>query len=189
MDESTRRVIMHTPCAAFIGAVGHHAHFTGDDAARTRLVGFCRRIREQGARIYLNEEYPARGGKAFIVNLTQGKPCLVDGNAHMVALVACDPQLTLARLVEIAGRDDIIRLWQDGWEDGSDQDDAYDVYIPVGTDTGRVPEARVDTDWFKQPPSPTKVIPATIPFDSPLLAENDRGRLIGETAAWLRGLL
>ena len=74
------------------------------------------------------------------------------------------------------GAPDLVRLWQDGWEDGSGQDAAYDVYIPIGTDTARIPEAREGTDWFKDPPAPTKIVPATIPFDTPLLSEADRGR-------------
>ena len=79
------------------------------------------------------------------------------------------------------GRDDLVRLWQDGWEDGSGQNAAYDVYIPVGTDTARIPETREGTDWFKDPPAPTKIVPATIPFDTPLLSEADRGRPLIET--------
>lgn len=188
MDHATRQMLMEMPCASFIGAVRHHAHFMQDVVAGERIDRLVRIARFRGLQTFVDWEYLAGGNKAFIVNLTQGKACLVDGNAHMVALIAADPKLTLASLVRQTGRNDLVRLWQDGWEDGSGQDAAYDVYIPVDTGTARIPEARVGTDWFKDPPAPTKIIPATIPFDTPLLSEADRGRPLIETVCAL-GLL
>lgn len=185
MDHATRQMLMEMPCASFIGAVGHHAYFTSNAAAKDRIERLARLARCRGIRGFAAQEYPQGAGKAFIANLTQGKVCLVDGNAHMVALLAVNPQLTLASLAYQVGRDDLVRLWQDGWEDGSGQNAAYDVYIPVGTDTARIPETREGTDWFKDPPAPTKIVPATIPFDTPLLSEADRGRPLIETVRML----
>lgn len=174
--------VWNTPCAEFVGAIRHHRHFVEDEAARVRLVGFCGHIRREGAKAFLDAEYPAGGGKAFIVNEVAGRLNLADGNAHLVALVACDSQVTLARLVELAGRDDFVRVWRDGWEEGSGQEKPYEVYIPMATDGADVPGCYKGTDWFKDPPQPTKIIPATVAFDSPLFAPEDRGRPLGETA-------
>ena len=176
------------PCAQLVGAVRHHRHFVEDEAARLRLAGFCERIRGEGVRAFFDAEYPSGGGKAIIVNEAQGRLNLVDGNAHLVALVACDEHVTLADLVREVGRDDFVRTWRDGWEAGSGQEGAYDVYIPMDADASRIPGCREGTDWFKSPPQPTKIISADIAFDSPLFAPEDRGRPLGETARAL-GLL
>ena len=174
--------VMTMPCTEFVGAVRHHAHFLEDEASRARLRRFRDAIRAEGVRAFLDREYPAGGDKALIVNVTAGRTCLVDGNAHLVALVMCDVGVTLARLVEESGRADFVRRWHDGWEEGSGQEAAYEVYLPLDADTSRIPEAYEGTDWFKDPSQPTKIMPATIAFDSPLFAERDRGRPLGETA-------
>ena len=110
MDHATRQMLMEMPCASFVGAVGHHAYFTSNAAARDRIERLARLARCRGIRGFAAQEYPQGAGKAFIANLTQGKVCLVDGNAHMVALLAVDPQLTLASLAYQVGRDDL-RRW------------------------------------------------------------------------------
>lgn len=183
------RMLMDRPCRTFVGAVRHHAHFVEDEAARARLAWFCDVIRTRGMAAFLAREYPPGSDKALIVNEIGGTPCVVDGNAHLVALVLCDPYVTLARIVEAAGRAGIVRLWKEGWEAGSGQEAAYETYIPVDADTTRLSEAYEGTDWFKDPPQPTKVIPSTIPFDTPALSERDRGRTLAETAEALRPLL
>lgn len=181
--------LMERPCGTFVGAVRHHAHFVGDEAARARLARFRDVVRTRGMAAFLAQEYPPGSDKALIVNEIGGTPCVVDGNAHLVALVLCDPDVTLARIVEAAGRAGIVRLWKDGWEAGSGQEAAYETYIPTATDTTRLPEAREGTDWFKDPPQPTKIMPSTIPFDTPALPERDRGRTLAETAEALRAVL
>lgn len=174
------------PCAGLIGAIRHHAHFLEDDAARSRLSRFRARIDERGARAFLDEEYPAASGKAFIVNEAAGQACLVDGNAHLLAILSCEPDLTLGGLAQAAGRADIVRIWHEGWEEGSGQDAPYDVYIPHAADASRIPGAREGMDGFKNPPIPVNVIPASVAFSSPLFAARDRGRALGETLAALQ---
>lgn len=180
--------VMSTPCGEFIGAIGHHAHFTEDEAARRRIAGFCQTIREEGLRAFVEREYPRNAGKAIIVNEAEGAWCLVDGNAHLVSAVVCDPDLTLERLVEETGRPDAVRLWRGGWEDGSGQEGPYDVYIPLEIDTDRLPEWREGIDWFKESHPRIKIIPSDLRFDTPLLSSRDRGRPLAETAAALRDL-
>lgn len=169
------------PCRTFVGAVRHHRHFTENAAARERIATFRARIEADGVRAFVDAEYPPGSGKAFIVNETAGRLCLVDGNAHLVALVACRPELTLAQLMSEAKRSDIVRFWRDGWEEGSGQEAAYEVFIPQATDATRIPGCYDGTDWFKSSPQPTKIMPATVPFDSPLFAPEDRGRTLEET--------
>lgn len=182
MDVST------VPCSTFVGAVRHHHHFLEDEGARARLESFCSRIVEKGMKAFLDEEYPPGSGKAFIVNEVAGRLCLVDGNAHMVAIVRCLPDVTLADLVQTAGRDDFVRIWRGGWEEGSGQTSPYEVYLPVATNTSRVPGCYEGVDGFKNPPAPTKIMPAGIAFDSPLFDPVDRGRPLGETARCLNEL-
>lgn len=174
------------PCAELVGAIGHHAYFLESSAAQERLRGFRNRILESGVRAFLDEEYPRESGKAFIVNEAAGQCCLVDGNAHMLALLACEPDLTVGGLVRMAGRAEVVRIWSDGWEGGSGQDAPYDVYIPHAADASRIPAAREGVDGFKNPPIPVKIIPASIAFSSPLFSARDRGRALGETLSALR---
>ncbi|WP_139652106.1 hypothetical protein [Raoultibacter phocaeensis] len=178
---------MSERCGGFVGAVRHHRYFTEDDSARTRLQSFCERIEREGAKAFIDEEYPCGSGKAMIVNEVAGRFCLVDGNAHLVALVACDPDLTLARLVEVVGRSDFVRVWREGWESDSGQACAYDIYVPIDADVSRIPESRPGVDGFKQPPESINIVPACVAFDSPLFALSDRGRMLAETAACVCG--
>lgn len=173
------------PCRTFVGAVRHHRHFTEDEAARRRLESFRERIAVHGVKAFVDEEYPPGSGKAVIVNEIAGRGFLVDGNAHLVALVACVPDLTLTQLAELAGRDDFIRIWREGWEPGSGQGEAYEVFIPSATDARLVPGCYDGTDGFKDPPQPTKIMPATVPFDSASFAPEDRGRPLCETVGRL----
>ena len=184
--------VLQLPCSSFVGAVGHHAYFTRMSAARARIGGFCEAIRSRGIRAFIEAEYladrckGAAENKAFIVNVVGDAPCLIDGNAHLVALVLCDPDVTLARLCAVAGRTDFGRVWQAGWEKGSGQSAPYDVYVPPATRTDRIPGAREGMYGFKCPPVPIKIISAGIASNSPLFDEADRGRPLGETAAVLR---
>lgn len=178
--------VWNASCGELVGAVRHHRYFTEDEEALARLVGFCQRIELKGVKAFVDEEYPPGSSKAMIVNEVAGRLCLVDGNAHMVALVACRPDLTLAELVECAGRTDFVRVWKDGWEEGSGQSVPYEVYIPRNADASSIPRCRDGVDGFKDPPQPTKVILATVAFDTPLLPACDRGRPVGETARFVR---
>lgn len=181
--------ILNEPCKTFVGAVRHHGHFTEDAAVRERLRSFCERIMREGAKVFVDEEYPPGSGKAMIVNEVAGRLCLVDGNAHLVALLACDPDLTLGSLVETVGRGDFVRLWREGWEAGSGQDCAYDIYVPLGADVALILGSRLGVDGFKQPPEDINVIPSSIAFDSPLFSLCDRGRALSETAECVRAML
>lgn len=187
MHAETKQMLLNAHCGKLIGAVGHHRHFTANSAARERLLRFRERILQEGAEAFFREEYPARSGKAFIVNVADGKACLVDGNAHLVSLVACFPLLKLSDLAALSGRTDIVRIWEDGWEEGSGQSAPYDVYVPVEIDTSHIPGARIDTDWFKHPPAPTKVIPPCISFDDPLFIPGDRGVPLFQTVRGVFG--
>lgn len=177
---------LREPCKTFVGAVRHHGYFTGQASALNRIRDFCGRIARDGARAFVDEEYPVGSGKAMIVNEVEGRLCLVDGNAHLVALLVCDPELTLGGLAEAVGRSDFIRLWQGGWEQGSGQEGAYDIYVPLEADVSRIPGSRSGVDGFKQPPEDINVIPPTVPFDSPLFSLCDRGRILAETANSVR---
>lgn len=178
------------PCSSFVGAVGHHAHFTQCARARERIAHFCETIRHVGTAAFIEREYPRPGempadradAKAIIVNVVNATPCLVDGNAHLVSLVMCDPGLTLSGLVHQAGRCDFVRIWHEGWEPGSRQDGPYVTYIPPDTDVRRIPWAQDGVNGFVQPPARVKVIPSGIAFDSTLFSVADRGRPLGETA-------
>lgn len=185
MFERAREIVMGMPCAQLVGAVGHHAHFTSDDAARARVIGFREAVARRGLGAFLRDEYPTGSGKAFIVNVVDGVPCLIDGNAHLVGVVMAQPEVTLADVVEAAGCGDIVRIWDAGWEYGSGQETAYDVYVPIETDISRIVGAREGVDYFKKPPQPTKIVPGTIASCSTLFAERDRGVALGLTAAAL----
>lgn len=186
--------IWNEPCARLIGAVGHHAYFTQNAGARERIDLFCGRIMRDGIVAFMGEEYPRLAAatpdradaKAVIVNVINATPCLVDGNAHLLSLVMCRPDLTLAELVRLTRRIDFLRVWHDGWEPGSRQENPYDTYIPPDTDVRHVPGARDGVNGFVRPPARVKVIPSTIAFDSVLFSAADRGQPIGETARVLR---
>lgn len=180
--------VLTAPCSEMIGAIRHHAHFTESEEARVRIGGFVRTIRELGVQGFVDREYPVGSGKAFIVNEAAGRLCVVDGNAHLVALAMHDPAITLAKLVEATGRPEVVRLWREGWEAGSGQDRPFDVYIPFEADASRIPACREGLDGFKNPPLRMKIIPADIAFDSPLFSVADRGRPIGETVRALQEL-
>ena len=185
--------IFDLPCLQFVGAVGHHAHFVENADARARIERFCAEIRTEGAAACLEREYPPGSEKTIIVNVVgrradhPGIPCVVDGNAHLLACCMCLESLTLRKLVETSERPGIVRVWYDGWEEGSGQSAPYDTYVPVETDTRRIPRAYTAIDYFKEPPAPTKVIPSTIAFSSPLFSWRDRGRTLAETATALLG--
>lgn len=185
--------VWQMPCAQFIGAIGHHKYFLHNESARTRLRRFCAAIRQNGMAWFLNSEYPAGAEKAIIVNLIDGTPCVVDGNAHLLSLVLCDASVTLQALVRAAGRRGFVRIWQDGWEAEHGQQQAYETYIPPTTDTTRLPVWRDGWDGFKQPPIRIKIIPSNVRFDSACFAESDRGRPLKQTAmaltrgGWIQG--
>lgn len=175
--------VLNERCGSFIGAVRHHLYFTESIAARQRLQRFSEMVARDGVKAFIDEEYPAGSGKAMIVNEVAGRLCLVDGNAHLVALLTVDPDLTLGSLIEAVERDDFVRIWIEGWEAGSGQERAYDIYIPIEADVSRIPESRLGVDGFKRPPEDINIIPASIAFDSPLFAPADQGRPLEETAA------
>ncbi len=180
--------LFSVPCLRFVGGVGHHTHFVEDAGARRRIGMLCSGVKSSGIPAFVEREYPRGSEKTIIVNVVGerkgrgGIPCVVDGNAHLLALCMAVEGLTLARLVELSGRSDIVRIWHDGWEGGSGQTAPYDTYVPVGVDLRRIPGAHRSVDRFKNPPEPTQVIPSTIAFSSPLFSWRDRGRTLGETA-------
>lgn len=184
--------VWQTPCAQFIGAIGHHTFFLQDASARARLQRFCTAIRQNGVAWFLKREYPQGLDKAIIVNRIGDALYVVDGNAHLLSLVLCDASITLRALVQAAGHQHFVRIWQDGWEAGSGQREAYETYIPPTTDTTRVPQWRAGVDGFKQPPISIKIIPSNVPFDSACFAACDRGRPLQQTAqaltdgGWIR---
>lgn len=173
--------ILSMPCAEFVGAVCHHSYFTGSDAARERIAGFVARIGRWGASNFVDEEYPAGAEKRIILNIIDGKVCVTDGNAHLVALVAACPGFHLGQLWRSGSEGGLVRVWRCGWEDGSGQDVPYDTYVPLTADVSRIPGAHAGTDWFKQPPESINVIPSNVPYDSELFSAGDRGRTLGET--------
>ena len=182
------RQLMDVWCRDLVGAVGHHWFFSHNAAAQERLSGFVRDIRRDGVDWFLREHYPRTGEKRVIVNQIGGRFYLVDGNAHMLALVLANPGIRFSGLVDAVGHGSFARFWRDGWEEGSGQVEPYETYIPFDTDTERLPSAREGYDAFKPTPERIKIIPSNIPFDSPLLSERDRGRPLGETAEELERL-
>lgn len=122
--------LFSVPCLRFVGGVGHHAHFVEDTGARRRIGMLCSGVKSSGIPAFVEREYPRGSEKTIIVNVVGerkgrgGIPCVVDGNAHLLALCMAVEGLTLARLVELSGRSDIVRIWHDGWEGGFRSDGA-----------------------------------------------------------------
>lgn len=170
-------------CAELIGAIGHHHYFLSNTAARTRLKRFCREIQNDGQEAFLQREYPAFSDKAVILNQIGKRVFVVDGNAHLLALLLCCATLTVGCLQRI--HPTLFRFWRNGWEDGSGQSAAYDTYIPRSINASRLAGARQGMDGFQSPPSPIWVIPSNIPFDTKALKPEDRGYPLGETATAL----
>ena len=176
--------LMAFPVAQACGAVRHDWFFKTDSAAQASIKELTELVKAQGADVMLAREYPDTGAKNIIVNIVDAKPYVIDGNRHCVALLMAEPELRFGELEKL--RPGILRIWQAGVEEGKNTPDtAYDVYIPADVDISGIPGARRGTDYFKNPPAPTNIVPASFPADSELLSEADRGRPLGETAAFL----
>lgn len=175
------------PVGRLIGAVGHHTYFLTDNAARQRVCTMARTIDDKGLGAFLHSEYPPGTDKGWIFNEMRGHLYVTDGNAHLVALCLARPGLTLGQLAENGGAR-LIRFWQEGWEEGSGQQQAYDTYIPFGIDTRALANCRVGLDHFKQPPQQIKIIPSDVPYDDAAFTPEDRGRPLQETARALSRL-
>lgn len=185
MNKST---LMDLPVAQACGAVRHDWFFKTDSAAQESIKELTELVKAQGADVMLAREYPDTAAKNVIVNIVEGKPYVIDGNRHCVALLMAEPKLSFGELEKL--RPGLLRVWQAGVEEGKNTPEtAYDVYIPADVDISGIPGARRGMDYFKNPPAPTNIVPGSFPSDSELLPEADRGRALGETAAALREML
>ncbi len=156
------------------GAPGHDYYFRNNPNVEYSILEMINYGSTHGIEALLEREYPDTSEKNIIVNIIDKRMFITDGNRHCVALLALEPELTIARLNEL--RPGLVRIWFAGVEEGRNTPDTpYDVYIPANIDISRVPGARLGTDWFKDPPAPTNIVPGDFQSDSKLLDENDRG--------------
>lgn len=183
-----RKSLLTFPVARACGAPGHHHYFTTHRETALSILAMADISRQQGLAQMLLWEYTNPRTKNIIVNNIDGQVFLVDGNRHCVAALLADPTLTFGDLE--AARPGILRIWQAGVEAGRNtHENPYDVYIPADIDISRIPEARLGMDYFKNPPTPTAIVPGSFRADSPLLSETDRGRLLAETVQAVKAFL
>lgn len=163
------------------GAPRHHHKFTTTRHIANGIMEMFKYGRRYGLKALLQREYPDGCGKNVIVNVIGGKTYLVDGNTHAVALVSVKPDLTFGELEAL--HPGLVRVWFAGVEEGANgPENPCDVYIPAEIDASRIPEAYLGTDYFKDPPAPTYIVPAVFPADSDRLNKTDRGYLLCQTA-------
>jgi len=181
--------ILSTPVGLAIGAPGHDRFFRENKAAAESIAEMADFARHRGLTALLEREYPDVGSKSIILNRIGKDVYAADGNRHLTALLIYDPALRFAQLEE--ARPGLLRLWHAGVEAGlNTAETPHEVYIPFEVDTSRVACAREGMDFFKNPPAPTKIVPADFRSDSPLLSPEDRGRPLYQTAiALLRDCL
>jgi hypothetical protein len=183
-----RQSLLVYPVAQAWGAPGHHHYFTTHRETALSILAMTDISRQQGLAQMLLWEYTNPHTKNIIVNIIDGQVFLADGNRHCVAALLADPNLTFGDLE--AARPGILRIWQAGVEAGRNTPaDPYDVYIPADIDISRIPEARMGTDYFKNTPAPTAIVPGSFRSDSPLLSDTDRGRPLGETVQAVKAFL
>lgn len=172
--------LMNYPLRDACGAVRHDHFFKTDKDAFNSIIELSDFAKTMGAKAMLRREYPDTGSKNIIVNIIDGKPYVIDGNRHCVSLLIAEPDLTFGDLEAL--RPGILRVWQAGVEEGKNTpEEPYEVYIPIDVDISGIPGARQGTDYFKDPPAPTNIVPGSFPPNSRLLPERDRGRPLGET--------
>lgn len=168
------RDIYDLPLGSAIGAPGHDRYFKTDAYMQASIFEMAAYAKKYGIRALLSREYPDTGSKNIIVNVIDSVPCITDGNRHAAALLIAEPQLTFGRLDEYCPG--IVRVWEAGVEEGKNSPDSpYDVYIPADIDISYVSGAYLGTDWFKDPPAPTNIVPANLRPDSAMFTPKDRG--------------
>jgi len=168
------------------GAPRHHHKFTTTQHISNGIMEMVKYGRRWGLKDLLWREYPDNCGKNIIVNIIDGKPYLVDGNTHTVALLAVKPDLTFGELECL--RPGLVRIWFAGVEEGiNGPENPYDVYIPAEIDASQIPEVHLGTDFFKDPPAPAYIVPADFPADSQRLNSTDRGYPLYQTALDILG--
>lgn len=166
------------------GSPGHHHYFLTDPRAREEIIRARNDILAHGLPAYVLREYPPHGDKRIIINQIGGRFYVVDGNKHLVAMLLVQPNLRMADLGRIHSR--LFRFWNRGIEDGGRQSVPYEIYIPMHIDTSSIPNVKIGYDFFKAVPQKTKIIPASIPFDSPKFSKVDQGRSLAETVSAFR---
>ncbi len=167
-----------------ISSPGHHHYFLTDPYVREDLRLARDSIRSRGLPAYVLREYPPNKEKRIIINRIENRFFVVDGNKHLTAMLLALPGLCVADLQCICP--DLIRFWDRGIEHEGEQVIPYEIYIPTHIDTSALREVRIGYDNFKWVPHVTKIIPADIPFDSPLFSGVDRGLPLSRTVAALR---
>ena len=170
----TRSEVLSTPVAAAVGAPRHDYYFKNTPSAVDSILEMFSYGRYYGMEPLLRREYPDVNSKNIILNVIGGKVYVADGNRHSIALMILRPDVTFADIEKL--RPGLVRVWHAGVEEGKNTPETpYDVYIPADIDISRVPGARLGMDYFKNPPAPTNIVPASFPADSPLLKDDDRG--------------
>lgn len=173
--------LMSFPLSKACGAVRHDYYFKTSKTALESIRELSDFAKSWDIKAMLRREYPDTSSKNIIVNIIDGKPYVIDGNRHCVSLLIAKPDLTFGDLESL--HHGVLRVWQSGVEEGKNTAETpYEVYIPVDVDISDIPGARQGTDFFKNPPAPTNIVPGSFPPDSQLLPEEDRGRPLGETA-------
>ena len=177
----TKQEVYSQALGGAVGAPGHHRYFLHNSAAAASIVEMYRFGRDRGIKALLEREYPAGSGKNIILNIIAGRIYLADGNRHATALLLLAPEITFGELEQL--RPGLLRIWFAGVEEGCNSAaNPYDVYIPADIDIGRVSGAYLGTDYFRNPPAPTNIVPADFPADSERLSPEDRGRPLYQTA-------
>ena len=163
------------------GAPGHDYYFKTNDSASCSIMEMAQYGRSHGILALLRREYPDTKAKNIIINIIEEQTFVVDGNRHLIALLIIKPSLTFAELnIYRAG---LVRIWFAGVEDGKNSASTpYDVYIPDKVSIGNIPGAHKGMDYYKNPPTPTNIIPADFRFDSQKLNYIDRGYPLYQTA-------
>ena len=111
--------VWQTPCAQFIGAID----ITPFSARCIGCSGeFCTAIRQNGVAWFLKREYPQGAGQGDHRQPHRGRAVRGGWQRPPALLVLCDASShALRALVQAAGRQHFVRIWQDGWEAGSGQ--------------------------------------------------------------------
>lgn len=179
--------IKNKPIGTFCGALGHHKYFLTNQEARENIFSFSHYILTEGIEAFLRREYPAEGIKRIIINEIDNHFYIVDGNKHLVSLLLAKPDLTPGDLLQY--NSSLLRFWKKGIEETNSNGKPYEIFIPLHIDTNAVPQARIGYDNFKTPPETIKIIPADIPFDSPVFIPEDQGKPLRQTAEELSSLM
>lgn len=176
-----RQDVLNFPVRRACGAPRHDYFFRSHQKTAESILEMAEYGREHGLTALLEREYPDTGAKNIIANVIDDQVFVADGNRHCAALLLIREELTFGDLER--ERPGLLRIWFAGVEEGRNTPETpYDVYIPADVDISRIPEAKLGTDWFKNPPAPTLIVPGSFRADSERLNEQDRGCPLGETA-------